>query len=117
MNIFRLLGRAFKSPAVQIIGTSVLTAFAPGFLPLIQISMRAIAAAEVRYPGEKTGADKAAFTSSIVAVLAPEIISEIERSTGKQLVDDDKFAEGMKLINDGLVACMNSFGILKQKPV
>ncbi|MEI6282634.1 MAG: hypothetical protein WCP82_07950 [Alphaproteobacteria bacterium] len=89
--------------------------FFPAFMPLISVSLRAIIAAEGKFPAAKSGADKAAWAADVVSVNAPDMIAAIEAATGKQLVDEALLQDSLKNINDGLVKAMNAFRVLPKR--
>ena len=89
--------------------------FFPAFAPLINVSLRAIVAAEGRFTAAKSGADKAAWAADVVAVNAPDMIAAIETATGKQLADEALLQDALKDINNGLVKAMNAFRVLPKK--
>ena len=111
-NPFRFIGRAFKNPIVQQIAVGAVAGFAPALAPLVHTSLSAVLAAEAKFPKTGSGKERAAWASEVVAVSAAPIISGIEAATGKELVDEMLFQEGMEAINEGLVKCLNAFRIL-----
>lgn len=90
----------------------VASLFFPAFVPLLNVSLRAIVAAEGKFPASKSGPDKAVWASDVVAVSAPEIITAIEAATGKDLADEALLHEALQDINNGLVKAMNAFRVL-----
>jgi hypothetical protein len=86
--------------------------FLPAFAPLINVSLRAIVAAEGKFPAQKSGADKAAWAADVVAVSAPELIAAIETATRKELADEALLHDALADINNGLVKAMNAFRVL-----
>ena len=109
---FGFLGRVFKSPVVQQIAVGVSAGFAPALAPLVHNALSAALAAEAKFPKSGSGAERAAWASEVVAVSAAPIIASIEMATGKQLVDEMLFQQGLDAINEGVVRCLNAFGVL-----
>lgn len=111
-NPFKFLGNAFKNPIVQQVAVGAVAGFAPALAPLIHTSLSAVLAAEAKFPTQGSGADRAAWASEVVAVSAAPMISSIEAATGKELVDQALFQQGLDSINQGVVQCLNAFRML-----
>lgn len=109
---FGFLGRIFKSPVVQQIAVGVAAGFAPALAPLVHNALSAALAAEAKFPKSGSGAERAAWASEVVAVAAAPLIASIETATGKELVDEALFQQGLESINEGVVKCLNAFGVL-----
>ena len=111
-NPFRFVGKVFKNPLVQQIAVGAVAGFAPAFAPLVHTSLSAILAAEAKFPKTGSGGAKAAWASEVVAVSAGPVIAAVEEATGKELMDEALFQQGLESINEGVVKCLNAFGIL-----
>ena len=111
-NPFKFIGRAFKNPLVQQLTVGVAAGFAPALAPIVHTSLSAVLAAEAKFPKSGSGAERAAWASEVVAVSAASVISGIEVATGKELADEALFQQGLESINEGVVRCLNAFGIL-----
>ena len=107
------LGRFFgKLLGISIQVAPIAGLFFPAFQPFINLGIRAIVAAEGKFPAAKSGADKAAWAADVIAVSAPEIIAAIETTTGKELADEALLQEALSDINNGLVKALNAFRVL-----
>lgn len=111
-NPFKFVGKVFKNPLVQQIAVGAAAGFAPAFAPLILTSFNTILAAEAKFPKGGSGGAKAAWASEVVAVSAGPVIAAVEEATGKELTDEALFQQGLESINEGVVKCLNAFGIL-----
>lgn len=111
MGLKTILSRIFRSPVVQTLAPLALGAFAPQFLPLLNLSLRAILTAEDKF-GEKTGPQKAEYVADQIFIAAPLVVTAIENATGKELADEALFSEGMKDLNNALVKILNAFRLL-----
>jgi len=81
----------------------------PAYASAIDVSMRIIKAAE-ESKAKKTGKEKALFWTEEFAKVSPQVIAQIEQSTGKELVDEALFAEAMQDIRDAQVKMLKAFG-------
>jgi hypothetical protein len=63
-----------------------------------------VTAAENLFPGRKKGAEK--FDS--VADIVTTVLRASEGLTGKEIVDDDKFNEGVRDVINGVVKILNA---------
>lgn len=111
-NPFKFLGKAFGNPIVQQIAVGAVAGFAPALAPLVHTSLSAVIAAEAKFPSQGSGAQRAAWASEVVAVSAAPMIASIEAATGKELVDEGLFHQGLESINQGVVQCLNAFRVL-----
>jgi hypothetical protein len=109
MSVGKFFGRLFGI-AQQIAPLAGL--FFPAFTPLVNVTMRAIVAAEGKFPAAKSGSEKAQWAADVVAVNAPDLIAAIETATGKQLMDEELLRDALSDINNGLVKAMNAFRVL-----
>jgi len=110
MGVKRFFGKLFG--IAQTLAPVAVGVFFPAFAPLINVTLRAIVAAEGKFPAAKSGADKAAWAADVVAVNAPDIIAAVEAATGKELADEALLQEALADINNGLVKAMNAFRVL-----
>lgn len=85
--------------------------FVPGIGPLVSTVVNCIIMAEERIGGGN-GPEKAKAVADYLTVAAPMIIDSIEKSTGKELVDNDLFEAGTKDITEGIVKMLNAFRLL-----
>jgi hypothetical protein len=85
--------------------------FAPGLGPVITAIISAATLAEDKLGGGK-GTDKFALVLDYLRVAAPGLIKSIEQATGKELVDEQLFEDGLKDTAEGVVKLLNAFRLL-----
>jgi hypothetical protein len=87
----------------------VVERFVPGFAPLINTFLNSILTAQHLIPTPGQGALRSQLAMTMIAANTPEIIQMIEQSTGKTLINDQKFGESLQEMNDALVKMLNAF--------
>lgn len=113
-KLFRVFAAIFKSPVMQTLAPAALTMFAPQLVPLLELSMRAVVAAEGTH-GPGNGAAKAQYAGQQAAIFGPILIRQIEIATGKELADEELFRAGLSDLNEAMVKLMNAFRILPKE--
>lgn len=113
-KLTRIFAAIFKSPVMQILAPAALTMLAPQLSPLVDLSLRAVLAAEGTI-GPGNGVEKARYATQQTSIFAPVLIRQIEVATGRELVDEDLFQAAMQDLNEGVVKLMNAFRILPKE--
>jgi hypothetical protein len=90
---------------------AVLATVNPGLGMLTTTILNAVLKAEGQL-GSGTGVQKAETAWNLIDTAAPALVAMIEMQTGKQLVDQVLFQEGLQLLQEGQVKVLNSFGLL-----
>jgi hypothetical protein len=109
MSILRFLksiGRVAQATAPVAVALS-----APEFLPVVDVTLRAVGIAEDRF-GRGSGPRKAQFASYLVETATPTLIAELKRITGKQVADEVLLRRGLAEVREGVVKCLNAFTLL-----
>lgn len=114
-KLLRFFALIVKSPAVQALAPVAIGAFAPGLLPLVELSVRTVVAAEGAF-GAGKGSEKAEYAHQQALLYAPVLVRGIEQMTGKELVDEELFGAALRQLNEGAVMLMNAFRILPKEP-
>jgi hypothetical protein len=89
----------------------VLSAIYPAIGALVQTVLQAIVLAEAKL-GSGNGTAKKEEVLGAVQIAVPLILKVMENATGKDLVDDQLFSQGIDKLNDALVDILNSFRVL-----
>ncbi len=110
LSLFKLTGRAAVTIATNPI-TGGLIAELP-FGKLATTIFSAITSAQEANPQKGAGESRLTHAMSIVGAASPWIIAEFERATGKEVVDEDMFAAGVRMMNDAQVMIANSMRLL-----
>lgn len=92
----------------------VATAALSVYNPMLGAVASQILLAENVIPGEKKGPEKKAFVLNSFAGMTPFIIPMIEQAMGKDVVDDDKFSQGLSDLIDAIVTLNNSLKPLQK---
>ena len=100
----RKLGRG-----AQAIAPIALMFVPPQFLPIAQTVWKAIAKAEADL-GEKRGPEKLAAAMVTISYSAPLILSEVERLTGKEVVDEVSLGDAITKLAEFQVLIAKAFG-------
>lgn len=93
----------------------ILEVVSPGLGTLIAAIVQAVLRAEAQF-GAGRGAEKMEAALGMVEVAAPASVAAIERATGRELADEEQFAEGIRLITEGVVKLLNAFRVLPPPP-
>lgn len=80
---------------------------------IISTLLKSIFVAEAKF-GPKKGDEKKSYVLETVEIAAPMMLQTVEAATGKDIADDELFAQGLSKMIDGLVDLMNSFGVFPQ---
>jgi hypothetical protein len=108
---------SFLKTALNIGQTAVpliLNTVSPGTGAIVQAGLSAILNAEALF-GSGDGQKKMDAALTTMQVAAPGLIKLIEVQTGKQLANEELFAEGIRELTEGLVKILNSFSLLLPK--
>lgn len=89
----------------------IVSSFNPALGALAGTVLNAVVLSESKL-GSGNGEAKKAEVMGILQVAVPLILKVVEASTGRDLVDDVRFAAGMEKLNDGIVDVLNAFHIL-----
>lgn len=114
MNRFFSLLKTMFSAAAPFVAP-ILAVYQPALAPLANTIISSILAAQRYMPDAQEGAMRSQYAMTLVASQIPQLIVDIEKATGKKLVDEGKLAAGIQALNDAHVSIMNSFGMLETK--
>ena len=109
MNFIQILKTVLSIGAATV--PTILNVVAPGMGTLVGTILTSVLTIEAKM-GAGQGNAKAAAAAELLSVSAPAIVQLIELQTGKQLADEDLFAQGVSQMQEGAVKVLNAFRIL-----
>jgi hypothetical protein len=86
----------------------VATAALSVYNPLLGALLNQVLLADATLPGPKRGVEKKQFVLSSVAGMAPLILTLVEQSIGKDVVNDEEFIAAISDLIDSVVRLVNS---------
>ncbi len=89
----------------------ILNGISPGLGALVGTVLNSVLQAEANV-GNGKGEEKRHTALSSFQVAAPAVVALIESQTGKQLEDEVLFAEGIEMMQEGIVKILNAFRVL-----
>lgn len=117
-KIFRAIGRGLQAGlglASSPIGQTIMAATVPFAIPLVRASQRAVLMAEDVYEGVKEkSADKALLAAQNIAQQSPEIVKDLNEAFGKPLIDEDRYANAARLMNEAMVELYHAYGVFQK---
>lgn len=112
MSIISILKKVLSIGATTV--PVILGTINPGLGVLVGTVLNAILKTEAQM-GSGNGAAKSEAVWNLVDTAAPAIVGMIELQTGKTLVDQVLFQEGLAAMQEGQVKILNAFGLLLPK--
>lgn len=110
MSFWKKFGGGLKKGAA--IALPIAGIVNPALAPAIGVITNAILTAEKT---KVSGAEKAIMAQGIVADASPAIIAWLEQASGKEMIDEKLFSEGMKDLQEATVKLLNAFGQLPKR--
>lgn len=111
LSFLKVFGKAAVTVATNPISRTMICQLPFGNLGTTIVS--AIVSAQEKMPAKGAGDDRARYAMDIIQAVSPGLIGDFEKISGKSIMDEDRFALGIKKVNDGYVDIMKSMGMLQ----